>query len=331
MAQTSQKFQSFFQDLLGTGKPIETKKKEPSLGKPIATNKFIIQKMSGGAEEMYFWMLNFIRHKNALDYEIVEKISDIFSASESSSFFGNIEQRKSVQQDRISQFLATVGQMTKSMFQMIRELRVIDERLDYYKKSMGGEDDRDVEAAEIALKGIWVDLVEGGAENAGSVYGLARKVGFVILPDLFFKVHPKKSEDIDRIVDRLKEEGINRKVREVLKRKLFQYSLNKVQINELLKKLKLKSINFVDNTLSLENITTGRVITHYMFHPEGQTQTVRLELKSATPLIIDVINGHDPNNPTITKEDYVSISPKFSSEKEKLALAQRLFNLYRGK
>ena len=70
------------------------------------------------------------------------------------------------------------------------------------------------------MKGLYVDLVEGGAKNAASVFGLARELQFTILPDLFFSTHPRKIEDVKRVVDEMK---FNVKVKEVLKRKLYAY------------------------------------------------------------------------------------------------------------
>ena len=182
----------------------------------------IMQGMHTGIEKYYFWMSRFMAAKGTyfglgLD---VEKIRDIYGATEASSYWGNIEARKGAQQDKASQYLATIGKMIKDTFQMLRELRILDERVEYYIKGEEGD-----ESAEIALKGTWIDMVEGGAKNPVSVYGLAGQVGFVILPDLFFKVNPKNADDVDKAVNSLKGEGINRKVREVLARKLKQYMI----------------------------------------------------------------------------------------------------------
>ncbi len=223
-------------------------------GRLVSENRLVIEQMQTSAESFYFWMLNFLRDPQTLGYN-VEKISDVYSATESSSYFGNIEARKSFQQERASGYLATIGSMTKSMFQMIRELRMMDERLDYYEKSTAKRQKSESEdklwerheSAEIALKGIWVDLVEGGPESATSVFGLARKVGYVILPDLFFKVNPMDgSKGIDREVNKLKEEGINERVRSVLKNKLFQYYTWKERTHKELqvrKRFVLKAFN----------------------------------------------------------------------------------------
>src|SRR3989338_3478248 len=129
--------------------------------------------------------------------------------------------------------------MLKALFQIVRELRVIDERIGYYKHTFNRKSDEETAGSEITLKGVWVDQVEGGTKNAASVYGLAQTVGFSVLPDLFFrirgndvggdKVKPeeydafvqKVVEDVDRKVNTM--EGFNEKVKEVVKRKLTQY------------------------------------------------------------------------------------------------------------
>ena len=57
----------------------------------------------------------------------------------------------------------------------------------YYSDSYDA-DSKSRESAEITLKGIWVDMVEQGAKNPASVYGMAREVQFTTLPDLFFSI-----------------------------------------------------------------------------------------------------------------------------------------------
>ncbi len=166
-------------------------------------------------EEPYFWILHYLRYFSG--FARIDKITDVFSAAENSAFFGASQQRLGLQQDKVSQFLATIGKMIKELFQIVREMRVLDERLSYYTDSFTTSPS--AESAEITLKGIWVDLVEQGAKNPASVYGMSREVQFTTLPDLFFSTHPKKQEDVDIVVE--KERGqFNRKVREVLKRKL---------------------------------------------------------------------------------------------------------------
>jgi hypothetical protein len=169
-------------------------------------------------EEIYFWMLEHV--KTAQAHPNVLKITDIFTASEQSSFFGTAQQRIGLQQEKVSMFLATIGKMVKELFQLVREVRILKERLGYYEDSIN-EKSKSRESAEITLKGIWIDMVEQGAKNPASVYGMARELQFVTLPDLFFSIHPLTPESVDGDVEKL---DFNRKVKEVLKRKLRQYA-----------------------------------------------------------------------------------------------------------
>ena len=181
-------------------------------------------------EEPYFWTLHYLRYFGG--FPRVDKITDVFAAAENSAFFGSAQQRLGLQQDKVSQFLATIGKMVRELFQLVREMRILDERLSYYADSYTHSPS--AESAEITLKGIWVDLVEQGAKNPASVYGMAREVQFTTLPDLFFSTHPKKQEDVDIVVE--KERGqFNRKVREVLKRKLRAFLAWKEHTYEELK------------------------------------------------------------------------------------------------
>ncbi|MBI2523187.1 hypothetical protein HYW19_02240 [Candidatus Woesearchaeota archaeon] len=183
--------------------------------KPLRRYRLHYEGYNISIEEPYFFILHYLRYYSGFPY--IDKITDIFAAAENSAFFGASQQRLGLQQDKVSQFLATIGKMVRELFQLVRELRILDERLSYYYDSFTAS--RSAESAEITLKGIWVDLVEQGAKNPASVYGMAREVQFTTLPDLFFSTHPKKQEDVDEVVER--ERGaFNRKVREVLKRKL---------------------------------------------------------------------------------------------------------------
>ncbi len=206
--------------------------KEP--GEPVdkSPKRLIIDAIGGGVESNYYWLVRFMENKEDFGLKLsgdngeVIKLRDLFSAGESSSLWGSVEQRKSVQQEKISGYLATIGKLIKDLFQIVRELRILDERLSYYEGYNKGN-----EGHSVSLKSVWVDLVEGGSKNPGSVTGLASQVGFVILPDLFYRIHPnpktsdKVEEEIKKAIDGFKIEkySINSKVIEVLKRKLVQF------------------------------------------------------------------------------------------------------------
>ena len=185
--------------------------------KPSEIRRVVLEEFNQSIEEKYFWLTE--QMKQDQGYKDVIKITDIFAESEQSSFFGSAQQRLGLQQDKVSQFLATIGKMVKELFQLVREIRILDERIGYYDDSMKA-DSKSRESAEITLKGIWIDMVEQGAKNPASVYGMARELQFTALPDLFFTIHPVNSRDVDNAVDKL---DFNRKVKEVLKRKLRTY------------------------------------------------------------------------------------------------------------
>jgi hypothetical protein len=175
--------------------------------------RLVVESFKQSIEEHYYWILNYLRYD--WGYSEIDKITDVFAASEHSAFFGVAQQRIGLQQDKVVQFLATIGKMVKDLFQIVREIRIIKERLSYYHDSYTTSPSS--ESAEITLKGTYIDMVEGGAKNPASVYGMARELQFTTLPDLFFSIHPKSSKEIDEVVDKL---DFNRKVKEVLKRKL---------------------------------------------------------------------------------------------------------------
>lgn len=208
--------------------------------KPGVRKRIIYEGYGVAIEEPYYWVLHYLRYWGA--FTKVEKITDVFAASENSAFFGASQSRLGAQQDKVSNFLATIGKMVKELFQLVRELRIIDERMSYYYDSFTTSSSS--ESAEITLKGIWIDLVEQGAKNPGSVYGMAREVQFVTLPDLFFSTHPKKQQDVDVVVE-LERGKFNRKVREVLKRKLRSFLAWKEHTFEELKNRRVFTLKYL--------------------------------------------------------------------------------------
>ncbi len=187
--------------------------------------RILMDSAQAGVEARYFTILRALTNLAPFgrgitgDDGYVIKTKDVYAAGESSSYWGLVEQRKGLQIDKFQQIMQNIGNMIKAMFQLLRELRILEERLKYYEDSNKGDKN-----SEVHLKSVWIDQVEGGIQNPTSVMGLTQKVGFAVLADLFFSVHPKTDKDIDTEVEKLKEShGINKKVREVLGRKLKQF------------------------------------------------------------------------------------------------------------
>ncbi|MBU0457283.1 MAG: hypothetical protein KKD75_04025 [Nanoarchaeota archaeon] len=189
---------------------------------PIRVHRLSWEVYDLSLEEPYFWMLDYFKE----NFHFIEKIEDTFAAAENSAFFGVTQQRLGAQQDKVSQFLAAMGKMIKELFQMVRELRIIDERLTYYdeaEKQLDKPVYQRSKSSEITLKGLFVDLVQGGGKSAASVYGMARELEFITLPDLFFDAPPFKNEhELDEHIKALSE-NFNRNVIRVLQRHLRQF------------------------------------------------------------------------------------------------------------
>lgn len=201
---------------------------------PLSRYIMVYENPNDNLEAVYFWLLGCLRD---LGFPVIEKITDAFTASEHSSFYGAAGQRLGLAQDKVANYMASIGKMIKDMFQLVRELRWIDERLLYYRDSMGIElvkegetltekqKEQRMEAAETALKGMWVDLVDGvvGGQKGGSnIFTMAQQLQFSTLPDLFFSIHPKDRTQVDKVVAE-KAEGFNEMVINALKRKLYSY------------------------------------------------------------------------------------------------------------
>jgi len=180
-------------------------------------------------ENYYYWCMNFM---GDIGFPVVHKISDIFTAAEHSSFYGAAGQRLGLAQDKVSQYLATIGKMVKDLFQLVRELRWIDERLEIYRGAFAEDKEgkkiegkQPEKGAENALKGMWVDLVDGvvGGQRTGSnLFVMAQQLQFTALPDLFFSVHPQSQDEVDKFVDE-QAKSFNEPLKNLLRRKLSQY------------------------------------------------------------------------------------------------------------
>lgn len=189
--------------------------------KPLSRFRLVTEASHRSVEETYFWILEHTRMDQS--FGLIDKITDIFSASEQSAFWGQASQRIGIQQDRVQNYLASIGKFIKDLFAMVRELRILDEKLEPRRiwneaAGKGGK----AKAADATLKSEFTDLVEnrGGQVQPGSIYHLAQSVGYTTLPDLYFNTQVYRLEDIDKVVDDLE---FNKNVKNVLRRKLFQF------------------------------------------------------------------------------------------------------------
>lgn len=185
--------------------------------KPTKRYRIVYESDQKSIEPIYFWLLNHLKYD--LGYGWIEKINDVFSASEQSSVFGASSQRLQLVSGQVEKYLGFIGQFVrKDLFQMIRELRWIDERIEYHKLALKGD-----EASQTIIKGIWADLVDGkvqGQQATPNIFTMASTLGYAQLPSLFFETYPKTLEDVSKEVDAI---NTTLPVKQVLKRKLGEF------------------------------------------------------------------------------------------------------------
>ncbi|MBS3170548.1 hypothetical protein J4223_02105 [Candidatus Woesearchaeota archaeon] len=201
----------------------------------------VMDSMTEPVEKYYFFFTKFLSVHESSSFGIhtvskdkqpgLIKLKDVFDASVSSAFHGNVGSKISAIQQQVSSYLTQIGQLTKTIFPMVREIRMMDERREYYNKSLSAnKDDPEARQNEITLKSMWVEIVEQGMQNPNSVYSLATKLGFVTLPDLFFGINPhgktidEQQKNLTKVMDAMqKEHQFTQKLRDILTKKLVQY------------------------------------------------------------------------------------------------------------
>lgn len=207
---------------------------------PVPVNRYFVwyESPHESIEPIYFFCMNQFAEWG---FPKVYKITDIFTASEHSSFWGAATARLGLAADKVSQYMATIGQfIRKDLFQLVRDIRWIDERLKYHEDARKGNI-----AAEVTLKGIWTDLVDGvvqGQRVSPNIFQLATQLQFTTLPDWFFQLHPQKTEDIDKIV---KDVETTEVVKNLLKRKLEQYLVWREENYKELKQRRMFEIKYL--------------------------------------------------------------------------------------
>lgn len=191
---------------------------------PINKYSIVYESFNQSIEPIYYWATNCL--ENDIGFPWIEKLTDVFTASEQSSFYGSAAQRLGLTQDKVQSYLALIGQFIRNdLFQLVRDIKWIRERLKYHEESRFflEKNDKKYESAEITLKGIWTDLVDGvvqGQRVSANIFQMAQQLQFTTLPTFFFACHPKNTSEIEKAVESLQ---TTKDVKNVLRRKLEQY------------------------------------------------------------------------------------------------------------
>lgn len=251
----------------------------------------VVKQADKGVESYYFWFLN------TLDQYVpitnIKKTKEVFASSESSAFWGELARRRSEQERRATSIMKHLNGMVRGLHEIVRTLRKIDERLDKYKSM-----DKGNEGDELALKDYWVMRVEGGTKSPSSVTGLAEKVGFASLPDLFYTTMlggEYEEEEIDNLVKKKVEKyDIPEKVTYVLERKLTQFLRWKERTQQELKTRKEFNVKALASRLHQIKLYTEWVKPYLKAIERMQEEPEELEGEEAaalmTPYATTVLN-----------------------------------------
>ena len=170
--------------------------------------------ISEGLEPIYFWFVEFLRNDSPTGLGLdINKVEEAFEASASSSYFGEMGGRASIMQDRAIKILATINTVVRSVINLIYDLKEFEMRLQTYDQ-LKSEDKEDKFAADLALKGMWLDQVDLVKHGRGAINSLTQQLQFVTLRDAFFVAENiKKVNDMD----------LNIRVQNILIRKLDEF------------------------------------------------------------------------------------------------------------
>ncbi len=176
--------------------------------------KLIYDSLNEGLEPIYYWMLDFMRDTKpgglGLD---VDKGSELFEASVSSGYFGEMGQRLSLMQQKTMEYMGVINNLIKSILNIIYDLKEFEIRIKSYD-DMKSNKQEERESASKSLKGIWMDQVDAKKGRA-SINLLAQDLTFVTLRDAFFYVN--NVDEVDKL-------DLNLRVKNILKRKIVEYN-----------------------------------------------------------------------------------------------------------
>lgn len=174
-------------------------------GAPLSSFKLTYDAQTNQLEPNYYWILDFIQDAGV----DVEKVVDNFVASPGSGHFSEMGNKRSAMQQQVSKISADIGIVTKSIIQLIYDLREFEIRLTNYEDARS-DDKLKKEAAMIGLKQIWLDSVDI-KKGPGAIHQMAAQGGFTTLRDLFMVAN--SVEDVEKMS---KEDTMNDQVKRIL-------------------------------------------------------------------------------------------------------------------
>ncbi|VVB79535.1 Uncharacterised protein [uncultured archaeon] len=195
------------------------KRYKSSEGKPKseASYKLTSQSDITQLEPIYYWILDFIEGAGIN----VEKITDNFAASPGSGQFQDFSQRQSAMMAKASEYMGGINQVTKSILNLIYDLKEFEIRLEQYKRAKSS-DKKEMEEGMLALKQIWLDNVDL-KRGRGSIHQMANEIGYTTLREAFLIAN--NIEDIEKMASKEGGSVINDSVKRVLTPRIGEFKI----------------------------------------------------------------------------------------------------------
>ncbi len=148
--------------------------------KSLSSYKLVYDAQTNQVEPVYYWLLDFVNENFSTD---VVKLTDNFMATPGSGGFDEYGRKLGTVQEKASTYLGAINQVTKSILQLIYDLKEFELRLTHYEDAKSKEVNKK-EAGMLALKQVWLDNVDAKRQT-GSIHQMSYQVGYTTLRELF--------------------------------------------------------------------------------------------------------------------------------------------------
>lgn len=190
-------------------KVLEKNKESHDKGDPLLSFNLTYDAQTNQIEPVYYWLLDFIQDAGWK----VDKITDNFMATPGSGGFDEYGRKMGTMQEKAGTYLGAINQVTKSILQLIYDLKEFELRLKHYEDAES-KDKVQKEAGVLALKQVWLDNVDM-KRGTGSIHQMSYQVGFTTLRELFMICN--SLEDVK------KNELVNDQVKRVLLPRMSEF------------------------------------------------------------------------------------------------------------
>tara|TARA_B100000315_G_scaffold215269_1_gene214482 strand:+ start:453 stop:1823 length:1371 start_codon:yes stop_codon:yes gene_type:complete len=177
-------------------------------GEPETEHTLIYESYAETLEPVYFFILDLMGDLGLK----TEKLIDNFASSLGGAHFSETGMKAARMQEETSKMMQTIGVLTRSILQIVYDLKDFKIRLQSYDHL---KSEKTKDAALLSLKQIWLDKVDILKGNS-SISMMARQLGFATVFDAFFAA--KDEKDADKL-------DLNDRVKRVVKSRIFDFNI----------------------------------------------------------------------------------------------------------